>query len=292
VLIPPDLDPLDPKDTPATSSILALKSDPEFAEQCQKATVLAIHGYHEAVETQLREEVTKLPTQFHSVPFHEYIQANAPVSTIKAATERLLWHQRLGHPSDYYLFNAHRHADGVPRFPHMDHVLDSSIWLGKTAAVFDWSCLGIFTGSRSGEYAQTVAKHNKFACVPNSWAALPQWHNTPIAFLAADFSFYDKHLRLVHISLLLDLSTLDPLNVHARFRFDKSSTNFTIHKHKQGQGFLCLVRAARSILRRAATLNVPAGNLVGTFHTHPSGSFIYLQSTDIRKVMRMSVDIA
>jgi len=75
-LIPPDLDPSDPKATPATSSILALESDPEFAEQCQKATMLAIHGCHEAVETQLREEMTKLPTQFHSLPFHEYIQAN------------------------------------------------------------------------------------------------------------------------------------------------------------------------------------------------------------------------
>jgi len=85
---------------------------------------LVIHGYQEAVETQLREEMTKLPTQFHSLPFHEYIQANTPISTIKAATERLLWHQHLGHPSDYYLFNAHRHADGVPRFPHMDRVID------------------------------------------------------------------------------------------------------------------------------------------------------------------------
>jgi len=123
-LIPPDLDPSDPKATPATSSLLAIESNPEFAEQCRKATILAIHGYHEAAETQLHEEMTKLPTQFHSLPFHEYIQSNAPVSTIKAATERLLWHQRLGHPSDYYLFNAHRHADGVPRFAHMDRVLD------------------------------------------------------------------------------------------------------------------------------------------------------------------------
>jgi len=113
-LIPPDLDPSDPKATPATSSVLAIASDPEFSEQCRKATILAIHGYHEVAESQLREEMAKLPTQFHSLPFHEYIQSNTPVSTIKAATERLLWHQRLGHPSDYYLFNAHRHADGVP----------------------------------------------------------------------------------------------------------------------------------------------------------------------------------
>jgi len=89
-LIPPDLSPADHNATPATLSILALESDPEFAEQCRKATMLAIHGYHEVVETQLREEMTKLPIQFHSLPFHEYIQANTPVSTIKAATERLL----------------------------------------------------------------------------------------------------------------------------------------------------------------------------------------------------------
>jgi len=123
-LIPPDSDPSDPKATPATSSILALESDPEFAEQCRKTAVLVIHGHHEAVETQLCEEMTKLSTQFHLLPFHEHIQSNTPVSTIKAATERLLWHQRLGHPSDCCLFNAHRHAYGVPRFPHMDRVLD------------------------------------------------------------------------------------------------------------------------------------------------------------------------
>jgi len=123
-LIPPDLNPSDPKATPATSSILALKSDAEFAEQCRKATILAIHGCQEAVEAQLREEMAKLPTQFHALPFHEHIQSNTPVSTIKAATERFLWHQRLGHPSNCYPFNAHRHADGVPRFPHMDRVLD------------------------------------------------------------------------------------------------------------------------------------------------------------------------
>jgi len=33
-LIPPDLDPSDPKATPATSSVLAIESNPEFSEQC------------------------------------------------------------------------------------------------------------------------------------------------------------------------------------------------------------------------------------------------------------------
>ena len=45
----------------------------------------------------------KIPEEFHSLPFHEYIQDYTPVNAISKDVERLLWHQRLGHPSDYYL---------------------------------------------------------------------------------------------------------------------------------------------------------------------------------------------
>jgi hypothetical protein len=48
----------------------------------------------------------------------------APVLALSARTDRLLWHQRLGHPSDHYLYNAHRYIDGVPKFAHHDPVLD------------------------------------------------------------------------------------------------------------------------------------------------------------------------
>jgi len=139
--------------------------------------MLAIHGYHKAVETQLREEMTKLPTQFHSLPFHECIQSNTPVSTIKAATERLLWHQRLGHPSNYYLFNAHRHADGVPRFPHMDCVLDicptcirskqtKNAAGGNTTRTAEQPYQGLsidfsFSGTRSEKYFQSISDWNQ-----------------------------------------------------------------------------------------------------------------------------------
>ena len=36
----------------------------------------------------------------------------------------MLWHQRLGHPSDQYLYTAHQFIDGVPQFKHSDPVLD------------------------------------------------------------------------------------------------------------------------------------------------------------------------
>ena len=35
-----------------------------------------------------------------------------------------MWHQRLGHPSDSYLYNAHKYIDGVPQFKHSDPVMD------------------------------------------------------------------------------------------------------------------------------------------------------------------------
>ena len=73
----------------------------------------------------LNEELTSVPNAYHGLPFHEYIQQQTPVATIKAATERMLWHQRLNHPSDYYLYNAHKHIDGVPKFKHMDPILDT-----------------------------------------------------------------------------------------------------------------------------------------------------------------------
>jgi len=62
--------------------------------------------------------VTSLP------PPHTYLSCAAPVLALRQDTERLLWHQRLGHPSDHYLFNAHKFVKGVPKFRHLDAVMD------------------------------------------------------------------------------------------------------------------------------------------------------------------------
>ncbi len=72
----------------------------------------------------LREDMESMPMNMHGLPFHEYIQQNTPVSSIQTETERLLWHQRLGHPSDYYLFNAHKYVKGVPQMNHQHAVLE------------------------------------------------------------------------------------------------------------------------------------------------------------------------
>ena len=123
-LIPPDLPRDSANATAHTSSTIAIEEDPEFKAECERATILAIHSYQEMEYSKLRSELYSVPQNLHQLPFHEYIQKNTPVDSIKTSTERLLWHQRLCHPSDYYLYNAHKHVDGVPRFAHMDRVLD------------------------------------------------------------------------------------------------------------------------------------------------------------------------
>ncbi|KAG7373304.1 reverse transcriptase RNA-dependent DNA polymerase [Nitzschia inconspicua] len=83
-----------------------------------------IFAHQESQYAQLRSDLEHMPEDFSMLPFHDYIHANTPIHSIKAATERMLWHQRLGHPSDHYLYNAHKYIDGVPNFKHHDPILE------------------------------------------------------------------------------------------------------------------------------------------------------------------------
>ena len=123
-LILPELPGTHPCASPSNSVAATLAADPDFASACERATLQAIYAYQEEEYATLRDSLKTTPQMYHGLPFHEYIAKYTPINTIKADTERLLWHQRLGHPSDYYLFHAHKHVKGVPRFAHMHAVLD------------------------------------------------------------------------------------------------------------------------------------------------------------------------
>ncbi len=43
---------------------------------------------------------------------------------LKQTTERILWHQRLNHCSDAYLYEAHKNIHGVPKFKRATPVMD------------------------------------------------------------------------------------------------------------------------------------------------------------------------
>ena len=115
-LIPPIL-PISHSDANESNSVeYTRQHDPDFNDACEKATIYNIYSHQEEQYTKLRNDLSSIHKKYHSLPFHEYIQDNTPIAAIKAQTERLLWHQRLGHPSDYYLLNAHKFVKGVPKF--------------------------------------------------------------------------------------------------------------------------------------------------------------------------------
>ena len=119
-----------PDDSPyancATSSTYALKADPTFKEECDRASETAINNYR----TDLWREINTIKDQSQSspwgsfIPFRAMIEESIPINAIKARTAKLLWHQRLGHPCDEYLYNAHKFIDGVPKFSRQSSVID------------------------------------------------------------------------------------------------------------------------------------------------------------------------
>ena len=72
------------------------------------------------------DDHTAVPTfqsALDATPFWELILQSIPVNTIRVETERILWHQRLSHPCDEYLYSAHKFIDGVPKFKQRSNVI-------------------------------------------------------------------------------------------------------------------------------------------------------------------------
>ena len=53
------------------------------------------------------------------------IHTEITVHQLSKRTERMLWHQRLAHCGDQYLYNAHKHINGVPKFSRQDPIIDN-----------------------------------------------------------------------------------------------------------------------------------------------------------------------
>ena len=131
-LIIPDLPSNHPCASIYTSSAFALQYDEEFISDVNKAVDTITHTWQKqqlqnAIDQRsyLQEIHKDTDTTFlDKLPFMTWIRDSTPVNAIRATTERMLWHQRLGHPSDQYLYTAHKFIDGVPKFKHFDPVLE------------------------------------------------------------------------------------------------------------------------------------------------------------------------
>lgn len=168
------------------------------------------------------------------------------------------------------------------------HRHNATVLLTRKAAVLDWTGLGLHTGSRIGEYGQSKpTKKEPFARVPNTTDA-GEWAGTPLAFIRADFTFFDKLLIRHSYTDCLKNQNLAQY-VHIRFRYDKSKENFTIRKFKRLSGIIvCPVKRSLSILQRADTLGVPDDYPIGVYRPSeaPPRSFAFINKDDVKEVMQ------
>jgi hypothetical protein len=170
------------------------------------------------------------------------------------------------------------------------------VFLISEYAVYDWLRLGVFTGSRISEYGQSSSgkkKGSRYARIPDSIDA-GKWANQPLAFIAADFVFFSAASILVDNAFCLLNTALAHIHeLHLRFRFDKSKTNFTIRKYTRliGVPFDPVV-AAINIIRRAHILGIPPHEPLGQFRNRGSSTNSFLQDTHVRNHLRMACCLA
>ena len=161
-------------------------------------------------------------------------------------------------------------------------------YLSKPYAVWDWARLGIFTGSRLSEYAQSgLRKNQRFHCIPVN-AETGFWGGKPIAFIRADFEFYDALARLIpHSAVSRRHKLREVQTVHVRFRYDKGAENFSTRKFSQSNdSVLDPVDAIVSILHRATLLSVPQWEPVGVYGTPTSSTTYFLRDSHVRDELR------
>jgi len=157
----PDLPLAHPEATIYNSQAFALKHDPAFLALCKQRTVDGVRHYKSSIRNLLRDSLIH-PTLYSASespvvtalaptisPFqhrrlcksgNDHVPykladthattllasiSDIPILAIKNRTCRMLWHQRLGHPCDAYLYNAHKTIDGVPKFVSQPRVLST-----------------------------------------------------------------------------------------------------------------------------------------------------------------------
>jgi hypothetical protein len=164
----------------------------------------------------------------------------------------------------------------------------SGTFLSPLCAIFNWMRLGLFPGSRLGEYSQSQrTKGSRYNTVPQSINA-GKWAGTSIAFIAADFTFFTPNLIMIPHDKVTSFHAKRAVSaIQIRFRFDKSKNNFTICKFSSlAHPFLDPVNAGVSIIRRAQFLCVPAYKPIKVFQTPSATEFSFITATIVTDVMQ------
>jgi hypothetical protein len=162
----------------------------------------------------------------------------------------------------------------------------TNVFLSKEYAVWDWLRLGVFTGSRLSEYAQSnLRRGQRFQVVPTS-NDTGMWAGTPLAFIATDFTFYDANDCVIpHHAIYGQHRKKNVKTVHIRFCYDKSPHNFSFRKFPvSSDPILNPVDAAISILHRATMLKVLATEPMGVYGGKLG--YYFVKDSHVRDILR------
>jgi hypothetical protein len=164
-----------------------------------------------------------------------------------------------------------------------EHALKA--FLDLDSLVFDTQALGIFTGSRVSEYAQSgKGKRDTVSRVPARPGA-KQTQAPAIAFIASDFEFLsrDGH-TLPHAELFSNPNAAQLLII--TFRHDKSGRSYTVRKYGRGTDTLCPIRSAIRLLYRAHILEIPAQDPICAYRNPRTPGHKWLLDREVTNTMR------
>jgi hypothetical protein len=158
-------------------------------------------------------------------------------------------------------------------------------FLRRHSLVFDTQCLGIFTGSRVSEYAQSKGAKSAISRVPCPQGSNPTSTSPSIAFMASDFVFLSSTGTIIpHWELFLSPSRAVQMQI--TFRHDKSGRNFAVRKYGRGRDWLCPITAATRLLYRASILGIPRNDPICAYRPPNCSTFRFLRDTEVTDTMR------
>jgi hypothetical protein len=167
-------------------------------------------------------------------------------------------------------------------------------FLSQEYACYDWTGLGLFTGSRIREYGEAkIPSGARYATLPSTQDA-GIWAGTLVAFIESDLTFYDNQACLLPVEACLLLDAADGIEeVHICYRFDKNWDNFTIWKYRrQPSPPFDPIIACINILRRTNLLAIPKHEPLSQFRNFLQGRTDCLKATHVTAIMRLACCLA
>lgn len=161
---------------------------------------------------------------------------------------------------------------------------DPQAFLDKLSLIFNTQCLGIFTGSRVSEYAQSKGSRSTVSRVP---VQPGQSKSTakPVAFIAEDLTFLTRDGTVIpHREIFI--APQRAVSLHITFRHDKSGRNYCVRKYGRGHDWLCPITAASKLVYRAHLLKIPRLDPICAFRPKGRTSHVLLRDTDVTDTMR------